>query len=297
MILIVGATGYLGRETVRQLLAAGYPVRAAARDPQKADDLAKLGAEVVQADLNEPASLARACQGVDEVLATAHSLLGSGKNNSAQVDGVGHRALIDAAKTAGVKHFVYTSMLGVGPNHPIDFCRTKYQTEGYLKASGLNYTILRPSAFMEWHAHNFLGKGILETGKTSILGGGNNPVNFVAVKDVARFAVLALTDPRAKGQTIEIGGPENFTKNEVAAMYGRISGREPKISHLPVPVMHIMGFVLRPFNEGVSRIMRLGAYENSADMKFDPRQTEERFPVPLTRLEDFIREKVAEKGS
>ena len=195
-ILIVGATGVLGKETTRQLLAAGHKVRAMTRDLQRGAVLSEMGAEVVQGDLIDAASLQKACQGVDAVLAAAHQLMGTGKYASEAVDDAGHRSLIDAAKAAGVKHFVYTSAQNASVNHPTDFYRTKAKVEAYLKASGLSYTILRPPPFMEWHVHNLLGASILTTGKTTIYGAGNNPINFVAGSDVARFAVLGLTDPR-----------------------------------------------------------------------------------------------------
>ncbi len=182
MILVVGANGFLGRETVRQLLAAGQRVRAAARVPDTVADLRQLGAEVVHADLIDPASLASACNGIDAVFAAAHSLMGVGKYASHLVDGAGHRALIDAATTAGVKRFVYTSALGVSPEHRIDFFRTKAGVEKYLARSGLGFTILRPTAFMEWHVHLLLGKSIVDSGKTTIFGGGNNPTNFIAAR-------------------------------------------------------------------------------------------------------------------
>ena len=129
---------------------------------------------------------------------------------------------------AVVAHFVYTSILGAAPDHPIDFWRTKYNIEEYLKASGLSYTILRPSAFMEWHAHIFNGKSILENGKTSLLGQGTKPRNFVAVRDVAQSATLALTDPKLQNRTLEVGGPENFTNNQAAELYGKLAGVKPR---------------------------------------------------------------------
>ncbi|HEY3583120.1 MAG TPA: NAD(P)H-binding protein, partial [Casimicrobiaceae bacterium] len=105
MILVVGATGVLGREVTKRLLADGRAVRATTRDPERADDLRKLGAEVIHADLIDPPSLARACEGVEAVLAAAHSLMGTGKYASEAVDRDGHRALIDAAKAARVARF------------------------------------------------------------------------------------------------------------------------------------------------------------------------------------------------
>src|SRR6266487_1495686 len=178
MILIVGANGFLGREVAKLLLSKNEKVRLLVRTPAKVDDLNQAGAEVIQGDLIDPASLTHACHGIDRVLAAAHSIVGKGKYKSEPVDDAGHRALIDAAKVAGVAHFVYLSILGASPNHPIDFFRTKYHIEEYLKAGGLSYTILRPSAFMEWHAHIFNGKSILEKGKTSLLGMGTKPRNL-----------------------------------------------------------------------------------------------------------------------
>ncbi len=296
MILIVGTTGNLGRATARQLLAAGHRVRALVRTPEQAAALQQRGADVVQGDLLDPASLARACQGVESVLAAAHSMLGRGRYRSEHVDDAGHRALIDAAKAAGVQHFVYASILGAAPDHPVDFWRTKYTIEQYLKASGLGYTILRPAASMEHHAHEFLGKSILQRGNVTILGRGNNPTNFIAARDVARFAVMALTDARARGKTIEIGGPENMTKNQVAALYGRLSGRTPKVRHLPPALLRGAAAVLKPLHPGISRIMYVSAVVDTTDQTFDPSRTLKDYPVTLTRLEDFIRERVAEAG-
>ncbi len=138
MILIVGLTGVLGRETAHQLRAGGYQVRGLTRNPDRAVDLKELGVEIVQGDLIDRASLEKACQGVEAVLACAHQLMGAGKYKSEAVDDEGHRALIDAAKGTGVKHFVYTSMQNVDLNHPVDFLRTKAKIEIYLQSSGLS---------------------------------------------------------------------------------------------------------------------------------------------------------------
>lgn len=295
MILVVGASGFLGREATKLLLDEGQQVRAMTRTPAKVEDLRKLGAEVIQGDLIDPPSLKRACQGIDRVLAAAHSLLGRGKYESKAVDDAGHRALIDAAKAAGVAHFVYTSMMGVSSDHPIDFCRTKYQVEEYLKASGLSYTILRPSGFMEWHAHIFNGKSILEKGKTSLIGTGNKPRNFIAVRDVARFAVLALTDPRLRNRTIEVGGPGNFTNNQVTELYGKLAGITPKVSRMPPAVAKVMSIALKPFHPGLSRVMYIGSLPDDAfSEKFDATALLSEFPRHLITLEEFIQQRVVE---
>lgn len=293
MILIVGVTGVLGRETARQLLAAGHKVRGLTRNPASAEDLKKQGVEIVQGDLIDKASLERACHGVDAVLASAHQLLGTKEYKSSAVDGAGHKTLIDVAKAKGVKHFVYTSAQGTQEGHPTDFYRTKFQVEKYLKASGLSYTILRPPSFMEWHVHNLLGADILKTGKATIYGAGNNPINFMAGKDVAHIAVIALTDPaRLKNRTIEMGGPDNVTRNQVAEMYARFSGKPLKKMNVPTGVMRVMGPILGPIQPVLSRLMSFSVWTDTADQTFNTTAMLKEFPMTLTRVEDFIRAQV-----
>ena len=224
LVLVVGATGVLGHETVRQLCAAGQRVRGMTRDAQRMRDLEALGAEPVIGDLTDRASLVRACAGVDRVFAAAHGLLSRGRNRSETVDDAGHRSLIDVARDAGVTRFVYTSALGAAPDHPVDFFRTKWAIEQYLASSGLAHVVLRPSALMEWHAHTFNGKGILDNGRAVILGTGTKRRNFVAARDVAAIAARALTGEMPRERVIAIGGPGNFTNDEVARLYSRIAG-------------------------------------------------------------------------
>lgn len=185
--------------------------------------------------------------------------------------------------------------MDAAPNHPIDFFRTKYRIEEYLKVSGLSYTILRPSAFMEWHAHIFNGKAILETGKTNLLGNGAKPRNFIAVRDVARFAVMAFTDPKLRNRTLELGGPDNATDNQVAELYGRRANIAPRISHMPPVLARLLSIVLKPFQPGVSRIMYISSLPDDAFSEtFDPTALLAEFPMHLTTLEEFVRERVAE---
>lgn len=295
MILVVGASGSLGRLAASELLSRGQNVRLLVRTPEKVNDLKQRGAEVIQGDLIDPTSLERACAGVDKVFAAAHSLLGKGKYKSESVDDTGHRNLIDSAKRAGVSQFVYTSVLGASKNHPIDFFRTKYGIEEYLKNSGLNYTILRPSAFMETHAHLLNGKSILENGKTNLLGNGNKLRNFIAVRDVAYFAVMALTETKLINCELNLGGPGNFTNNEVAHLYGQIANITPKINHLPSPIVKLMSIFMKPFQPGLSRIFYMNSLPNDAFSEtFDPTSLLTEFAVRLTTLEEFILERVKE---
>jgi uncharacterized protein YbjT (DUF2867 family) len=293
MILIVTANSQLGNATARQLLEDGRSVRGLVRSQEKGAELAQLGAEIVIGDLRDAESLRRACQGVTTVIAAAHALLGGWGNTSAIVDEKGHCDLIDAAKAADVDHFIYISGMDADPNHHVSFLRHKAAVEQYLRRSGLDYAIIRPSAFMETHAHQLIGQPLLEKGKVSILGQGDSPRNFVAVEDVARLIEMVLDNPLTKGEIIEIGGPGNYTNNQVAQLYAQAIGNKVKIGNVPRPVVRILSAVMWPFQPGLSQVMRWALHEDNHDNSFDPTPTLQKYPLPMKSLETFVAEQVA----
>jgi len=289
MILIVTGNSNLGSAVARRLLAQGHPVRALVRSPEKGEALRALGAEIIIGDLREPASLARACQGAEQVLAAAHSILGRGPDAPKCVDLQGHKDLIDAAQAVGVQHFVYTSIVPCNGFDCVPFFRIKQEVERYLEASGLPHTIVRATAFMESHAEQFIGKPILESGKVSLFGRGDNPRNFVAADDVAQVVVMVLADPARRGGVVDVGGPENLTNMDVVRLYEQQAGRPATVSHVPLPVLQVLYRLLRPFHPGVSGIMQAGILIDTTDQTFDPGAMLGRFPIELTRLADFVR--------
>ncbi len=293
-VLVIGATGALGRPVVRQLLARGVVVRAACRHPAQAADLAQLGAETVACDLIAPASLAAACNGTQRVLAAAHGLLGRGRWRSEAVDDAGHRALFDAARKAGVQRLVYTSAYGAGPDHPIDFFRTKHRIEQALAASGLDAVVLRPTAFMEHHAHNFNGKGLLERGKAQLIGAGTKPRNFICAEDLAAFAVRALLDDPVPFRRLDIGGHGHYSNAEVAALYARTAGVPLRVSHLPARVAGALSVLARPLHPGMARVMQLMSLPDDAfSERFNgATELQRSLGLPLRSLETFVQQQV-----
>lgn len=297
-ILVVGATGALGRPAVRLLRERGVAVRALSRHPAQAADLATLGAEVVAGDLTDAASLQRACQGVTRVLACAHGLLGRGRWRSDAVDDAGHRTLIAAAREAGVERFVYTSALGARDDHPIDFFRTKAAIEDAVRASGLPHAILRPSAFMEHHVHNFNGKGLLETGQAKLIGPGTKKRNFVAGSDVAVLAVRALLDEPLPFGTLDIGGHDHLSGLDIVHLYAQAAGVQARVSHLPAAVARAIAVLAQPVHPGMARVMRLLSLpDDSFDERFHGAAAlEARFGLRLQRVPEFVRAQVALAG-
>lgn len=293
-VLVVGATGALGLPAVRLLRRHGVAVRAACRHPENQPELATLGAELVTCDLADTGSLSRICDGVERVFACAHGLLGRGGQRSERVDDAGHRALIEAARAAGVRRFVYTSGYGVRADHPVDFFRTKFAVEQALLASGLDAVVLRPTAFMEQHVHEFNGKSVLESGRAKLIGPGTKPRNFVCAADVAALAVRALLEEPPPFRRLDIGGHGNHSNAEVAQRYADAAGVTLKVSRLPAPLVAWIGRLIAPLHPGIARLTRLMTLtDQDFPERFDGADALERdHGVRLTRLEEFIAARV-----
>ena len=291
--LVVGGSGMLGRHVTTRLLADGDSVRVMSRTPARAARLRDAGAEVVAGDLLDREALIRACAGARALVAAAHSILGRGRNASVHVDGAAHRQLINVAKSSGIRHIVYTSAHVSGPAyHDVPFFRIKLEVERHLKESGLSYTILRPTAFMDFHAHVLIGDPVLSKGKVMLFGRGEQPRNFVAADDVAQMVVRALRDPSLAGATIEIGGPENLTNMDVVRIYERAGGREAKVTHVPLGVARAISVLARPVHPGLSQILQMAVLGDTTDQRFDARPLVARFPLQLTRLEDWVSQRL-----
>jgi uncharacterized protein YbjT (DUF2867 family) len=264
------------------------------RDRSKADDLKARGAQIVLGDLRDPESLEFAIRGTKGVVAAAHGMLGRGSSSSAAIDDKGHRELIDAAKAAGTEHFVYTSVIGAAPDHPIDFWRTKAKIERYLEDCGLTHTIIRPSSFMEVYAWELIGKQVASGKRVMLLGPGTNPRNYIAADDVANAVVLALRIPELRGRTLEVGGPDNLSPRDVVSVFEKVTGKKAKVSSMPLPVVRAAGGTISRIHPGIARIMKAAAWGETADMTFDASLMRTRLPIGLTSLEDFARKRVRE---
>jgi uncharacterized protein YbjT (DUF2867 family) len=286
VVLVSGGTGTLGSAIVRRLIESGRPARVMTRNRARAAPLAALGADVAIADLRDVATLRAACRGVTHVITTANGFVAGGSSSIDAVDGLGNRNLVDAAKQAAVRQFVFTSARLPDAFRAIDYFAAKFAAEAYVRASGLNWTILRPSAFMEtWAA--IVGEPIVRSGATRIFGAGTLPVNFVAVDDVAAVAVMTLDRPAARNAVVEIGGPENLTLMQVADVFDRITGRTSRRTHVPAAVLRFMGAVLKPFNPVLARQLQAGALIATEPQPFDAALMLASYPVELTRLEDW----------
>ncbi len=288
-ILIAGGTGILGTRVVRLLTARGIAVRVLTRDPARARHLTGDHVEIVPGDVREPDTLAGAIAGAETVISAVQGFSGAGGDNPRTVDGEGNANLIRAARTADAGHFILVSVQDAAPDHPIELFRMKYRAEQELQASGLAWTIIRPTASMETWAE-LIGEPLVKTGKTRIFGRGTNPINFVSADDVAAFVALAVTDPAMRGEVIEVGGLENLSMEQFARAFERETGKTGQVSHVPLPMMRLMAVLLRPVKPTIARQIQAGVVMDTRDMTFDAAETMRRYPsVVPTRLAEVVR--------
>jgi NADH dehydrogenase len=269
MVLLAGATGMLGGAIADKLLRDRRAVRLLARNPARVAALTARGAEAAVGDVTRRDTLDAAMRGVTHVITTVNAFLAPSRRALEAVDLQGNRNLVDAARQAGVRQFVFTSAWLPEPYYAIDYFSAKRQTEAYLRASGLPYTILRPAAFMETWA-TIVGDPILKTGKVQIFGDGTNKVNFVAVDDVAAAAVETLDRPDALNAAVDIFGPENLSLLEAAAVFERLKGGPARKQHLPVAIMKLLAVVAGPFNPAFARQVKAGALMASVPQAVPP---------------------------
>lgn len=296
MILVVGATGLVGSDICLRLATAGNRVRALVRptaDPGKVARLEDAGIETVLGDLRDPASLDVACRGIDAVITTVSAMPFSyvpGVNDLDTTDRAGVLGLVDAARAAGVRHFTYLSFSG-NLDRVFPLRDAKREVEAALVASGLEYTILRPSCFMEVWLGPAVGFDPVN-GVATIYGSGEAPVSWIAAGDVAAFAIASLTAPAARNAILELGGPRPIPPLEAVRIFETAIGRPMTVTHVPVEALdEQLATATDPMQRSFSGLMRCVADGDAIEIG----RTAELLGGPLTTVEAYAAE-VARTG-
>ena len=287
-VLVAGATGQLGRVIVSKLVANGVRVRALAR---RADALAQVttGAEIAAVDLRDVPRLTEACRGVEQIVATANNNMGKGPTSPTKIDLAAYQNLCAAARNAGVKRLMYVSYRGVDRDAPVDIFRIKWYVEDAIRRSGVPFVMLRPTAFMDIWIDQILAKGIREKGVATIFGDGRRVTNYIAVDDVADFAVRVVARPELVNEAIEAGGPSNVSLNDLATLVERRFKAPGKRRHVPVLAMRALPPIVRPFDELSARLMTLGLYAAAYAQPFpDWKVSADRFGLAPQTVEQYV---------
>lgn len=289
MILVVGSTGMVGSEICRLLGEKHLPFRALVRettDPAKIERVKGYGAELVTGDLRDKGSLAAACQGVEAVICTVSAMPRSyvpGVNDMQTVDTGGVANLVDTARAAGVKYFTYTSFsANMDRDYPLN--NAKRAAEKHLMASGLEYTILRPSYFMEAWLSPMVGFDAANA-KATVYGAGDQPISWISFKDVAKFAVESLENPAARNSVLELGGPEALSPHQVIKLFESATGKTFEVTHVPAEALQAqMQGAADPMQKSFAGLMLCVAAGDAIDMG----EIQKKFAVRLTPLQEHI---------
>lgn len=286
-VLVVGATGQLGRVITRQLVESGVHVRALGRNQEKLAGLS--GAEIAAVDLRDVPALTAACRDVDQIVATANNNMGKGADSPTRIDLACYQNLCAAARNTGVRRLLYVSYRGVDREAPVDIFRVKWYIEDAIRRSGVPYVMLRPTAFMDIWIDEILAKGIREKGVTTIFGDGTSVSNYIAVEDVAAFAVRILLRAEVVNEPIDVGGPSNIALNDLATLVERRLNASGRRRHVPVAAMRLLPPIVRPFNEVTARLMTLGLYAATRSAPYTGwKDAAERFGVSPRTVETYV---------
>ena len=295
MNLIVGATGLVGGEICRRLAADRKPVRALVRpagDASRIDELRAAGAELAAGDLKDPASIQAACAGATAVLSTASSVLSRQPGDTIDgVDRIGQLQLIAAAASAGVKHFVYISFSPMAEDFALQ--RAKREVEQALMASGMPYTILRPTFFMEVWLSPALGFDVAAR-RARIYGTGENPISWISFPNVAEFAVRSLDTPAARNATFTLGGPEAISPLQVVRIFEELGGAPFTVEYVLESVLRAgKASARRALDEAFAALSLAYAHGDAIDM----RATLEAMPVRLVGVREYANWLLNEGGT
>lgn len=297
-VLVIGATGQLGGAVTRRLLETGHRVRALGRNPEKLAALAALGAEVVAGDLLDAAFVMKACADVNQVVTTANNAMGTGASSPNRVDLRAYENICRAVREQRVSRIVHVSAQdGGGASSPVDFFRVKHHVDALIRKSGVPWVLLAPTVFMETWIEMMIGGAIRQGKHVMLFGDGTSRANFIAVDDVAEFALRILDDPTVQNTVIEVGGPTTCSFVEVTTLLEQRLGVKPKRRHMPVGVLRAGSIVLKPFNEVGSRLMAMGYFTATMTNAFTNWQpAAERFGVKPMTVEQFVDKTFAKAG-
>jgi len=290
-VLVTGGTGFVGPHVVHALRVRELPVRVLVRDPKRATRLSAWGAELVEGDVTDAASLGAACAGVDTVVHLVSIIKGS----QADFDHVmteGTRSLVAAAQEAGVRRFVLTSALGLTEQSKdvVPYFAAKWQMERAVEAAGFEHVILRPSFVFGRDG------GVLPTfvrlaryaPVTPIMGAGTQRLQPIWVEDLAEYYVGAVSVAEAAGRTFELGGPDAPTWNEFWERLKRVLGNRRPSIHVPIGLMRLQaGLTERLPGAPVTRD-QLAMLELGDNVVTDPAAAEV-FKLPLVPLDEQLR--------
>nr|QUE28867.1 Ycf39 [Porphyropsis coccinea] len=290
---IIGATGTLGRQIVREALNEGYQVKCIVRNIRKASFLKEWGAELVYADLSIPETIPQALYGTKAII-DASTSRPSDDYSGEIVDLIGKKYLISAAKAANIKRYIFFAFIGQESYTTIPLIQQKIEIEANLKESGLNYTIFHIAGFFQGLINQY-AIPVLEN--RSIWATKNSaPIGYMDTQDIAKFTIRSLYLKFAEKKTFPLAGKKNWTSQEIIQICEKLGGKKAKVTPISIGVLRSLRLFTELFQWTWNIADRLAFAEMltsqhkfSADMKevymhFNIQQSE------INSLEKYLQE-------
>jgi uncharacterized protein YbjT (DUF2867 family) len=293
-ILVIGATGMVGRRLTQTLLAEGFNVRCSVRNLESSRTKLPASCELVQGDIADLTSMQAAFHSVDAAYLCFHTISsqpnGAASDSFVETELKGIANILTACRANNVQRLVYITFLGTSPDATTSWSRERWKAEQQLLNSGLNVTILRPGQIVGKGGHGFdMMMSQARRRFALVLGSGNQKMRNIALDDFVYYLVQALDEPHTFGKAFDVGCDDVLTGNQMIDVAAEVLGRpQPTKIHLP-------GSLLKPAAGLIERMAKLpkGAFRDlltgmGTDMVGDPRPIRAVFPRPPLNYKQAI---------
>lgn len=237
-VFITGATGFVGKHMARRLIDGGHQLKCLVTDSAGpgANALRELGADIVSGNILDANSVAAAAEGAEIVIHLVGIIFQRRGATFEAIHVGGTMNALAAASVAGAKQYIHMSALGTGPDATSAYFQTKWAAEERVRASGLDYTIFRPSTIIGPGGEfiDMLLGQVRRSPLVPVIGNGNYRMQPVSVFDVAACFTNAINNPKAINQVFELGGPDQMTYNEMMETIFQVMGKRRVRAHIPV---------------------------------------------------------------
>ena len=268
-ILVIGGTGTLGRQIVKQALDEGYQVKCLVRDFRRGAFLKDWGAELIYGDLSIPSTIPAALKGVSIVIDSA-TIRSTSSYTSETIDWRGKLALLEASKLIGIKKFIYFSVLNASKSPSIPLLDLKLKMEKKLEQSGLNYTIFQCSGFFQGLISQY-ALPILES-ETIWLPSDSAPIAYLDTQDAAKAVVQNLNSADYYQKKVSLIGEKFWTPKEIVELCERLSGKTANISYIPFIAFSLLRRFFRFFEStwNIADRLQFGEISNDSSSRVKP---------------------------
>jgi uncharacterized protein YbjT (DUF2867 family) len=291
-ILIAGCNGHVGSEIVKKAVSQNLDVRCFDLNPLEIPDLGTSSLDIVTGDITNFPTVKEVTKGIDVVMDVI-GMRGETKTLTHEiVEHGGIKNIIQAGKENGVKHILYTSVMGVEPNSIARTLAAKWNAEQSLMHSGITYTIFRPSGYFVDFAEYFAPK-IKDTGSFTVIGDGLTRLQPLDPADLAEAFIQSLDNEKARNRIFKIAGPETFTLVEIINLVSRVLNRDVKIKKFPFWLMNALFSIIAILTGkrgGKDFLYRMSRDSLCSDQEM--KELKDAFTIEFKRLEPWLCEKL-----